>query len=256
MPLARSRRSTSAVRSPREAASSATPAPVMPPPMTSTSSSSPAMRAMSAARCAALSDPAKLTAARSAGRSQASSISAQLRVEAGVTASSTRAGRGDHQAAHHQLEQPGHRVATQLADRPVPAPSGEIPAHGVDRDLLCTAASNGEVGEQPVTVELDDPAEARRPCAARAQQRWWRRSIRSRAVGSAVARSLGVGDDHADLAGQQAGPQGGRVGERAVHRHATGAGPAGHVGDSGPGDAALGHARARGVEQGGIRVTL
>ncbi len=37
MPLAKSSRSTSAVDRPRDAASSATPAPVMPPPITSTS---------------------------------------------------------------------------------------------------------------------------------------------------------------------------------------------------------------------------
>src|SRR6476619_2865621 len=50
VPMAKSPRSTSAVRRPRLAASSAQPAPVIPPPTTTTSNSSPARRSSAAAR--------------------------------------------------------------------------------------------------------------------------------------------------------------------------------------------------------------
>ena len=172
VPWARSPRSTSATLRPREAASSATPAPVMPPPTTRTSTTRPSASSPSSRRrrwaVSAEPDSRRCDIPRQNvtggelphryGARNASIIRAQVLAVDALGLGGVQAPK-QHIAAQRQLDRRSHPARVALADVPSRIASPEPGGEGVDHERLEGAVALGQVGEHELRVDVQDAEE-------------------------------------------------------------------------------------------------
>ena len=241
MPNARSWASTASTDRPRVTASRATPAPVMPRPMTTTSTSVGAPASPGVIGC--------VGHRRERPRDQGGELGVELLLGGLLVDHRVH---GEHEAVGGEQQRPGdgHRVALpDLAG--LLALGDRVGGEGQDQ-LLRAAAPGEQVGEDQLGVELDDPDEqlvlAQLPDGADDR------------VGDALDGRPAVGDllghDAGPLAGHQVAEQRRHVGPGAVDRHPRDAGAAGDLGQRRTPPAHVEDAVAGGVEVGvpGLRL--
>ena len=228
VPAARSCRSTSATDSPRLAASSATPAPVTPPPTTRTSTTvaGPQRREVLAAPRGV--ERRSGSGRGGHGRSQPSRPrSSSSRAASRPTPSSSRADTTTDVTMISNVER--HHVEVAPAHRAVGMALRHTATEVAEPDQLGRADPMGEVREEQLGVDLENPAEQR--LVGQPARDADHRGDQPGPGGTAASRArLDLLQERAELAGHQLEQQRLDVRNHPVERHPADTGTPGHVG--------------------------